>query len=92
MSEFGRLGAQPPAIKTQAELLQNLRNRETPDQELAPSPPDGVQNLVEEKRSEQERRISDLRRGLDSAHRNLETQHSFARLSGHAKSSFKHER
>ena len=60
--------------------------------EQQPSPPHGAENLAAERREEQERRIAELRQSLGSAHRNLETQHSFARLGGHAKSSFEQER
>lgn len=92
MNEFRRLGAEPPAIASRAELLQRLRARGTPEPEQQPSPPQGAENLAAERREEQERRIAELRQSLGSAHRNLETQHSFARLGGHAKSSFEQER
>lgn len=92
MSEFRRLGAAPPAIATQAELLQRLRNRDKPHAERAPSPPGQAEHLAAERRSEHERRIAELRNTLGDARHKVETQHSFARLSGHAKSSFKQER
>lgn len=92
MSEFRKLGASPPAIATQAELLQRLRNRDRPQPERAPSPPDQAEHLAAERRAEHERRIAELRNTLGEAHHKVETQHSFARLSGHAKSSFGQER
>lgn len=92
MSEFRRLGADAPAIASQAELLQRLRERDRPQQDRQPSPPRGAENLTDERREEQERRIAELRQSLGSAHLDIEMQYSFARLSGHARSSFDQER
>lgn len=92
MSEFRRLGAEPPAIKSQAELLQRLRDRQAPEADHALTPPRSAQNLAAERSAEQDRRIADLRNGLTAAQQDLEVQHSFARLFGHARTSFDRER
>ena len=92
MKEYERLGAKAPSVATKAELLQRLRERKGPESVQAPTPPIGSEHLLSEMRTENEKRIGELRKTLGSAHRNLETQHSFARLSGHAKSKFEQQR
>jgi len=92
LSEFRELGAEPPAISTQAELLQRLRERGKAVWEMQPSPPSGSAGLVAERKTEEERRIAELRSSLERQRCNLETQHTFARLHGHAKSSFEQEK
>ena len=92
MSEFRRLGAEPPAIATKAELLQRLRDRDRPQMVMSPSPPSQAEDMAAERCSEHERRIANLRNSLTDAHKKIEAQHSFARLSGHVKSSFEREK
>lgn len=81
------------AITTKAELLQRLRERSKPQvqTQLTPNGP-AVSETSKALLRENERRIALLRTSLHDAHDALETQHSFARLSGYAAARFSRTR
>ena len=81
------------AIATKAELLQRLRERSRPQvhADLTPGGP-AVLETSKTLLRENERRIALLRTSLHDAHDALETQHSFARLSGYAAARFSRTR
>lgn len=93
MSRTDRNDAGSSAIVTKAELLQRLRDRARPQAQthLTPGGP-AVSETSKTLLRENERRIALLKASLHDAHDALETQYSFARLSGYAAARFSRTR
>lgn len=89
MSSPANTGAGYPAIATKAELDQRRENRAAPV--MRPSlEPKGSDTVVMKSCTfdANERRIGYLERRLDQASNRAQTDHSFARLHGHARADF----
>lgn len=81
------------SICTKQELLRQLRESSTPACAATLDLDGRVGNEVRRQGNEERHsRIARLRNALDGAKSSLETQHTFARLSGYAKARFKNER
>ena len=78
-----------PAFASSAELLDRLSRRDKPQAEhsLTPDHSD-FSDIRDDLARLNEARIASLQQALGAAHERLESSHSFARLSGHARTDF----
>ena len=78
-----------PAFASSAELLDRLRQRDKPTADHTLTP-DGYEfsSIRDDLAKSNEARIAKLQRALESARERLGNEHSFARLSGHARADF----
>lgn len=78
-----------PAFASSAELLDRLRQRDKPQAEHSLTPDHSDFSDIRDALARfNEARIANLQHALVAAHHRLESGHSFARLSGHAKTDF----
>ena len=78
-----------PAFASASELIDRLRQRDKPTADHTLTP-DGFEfsNIRDDLAKSNEARIARLQRALQSARERLGSEHSFARLSGHARADF----
>lgn len=89
----GGASTTPPPISTAAELQQRQESRATPVPEMHHTPGGSLETEVHKQvEAANEQRIGELQSRLEQMRMSAETDHSFARLQGHAKADFGHER
>lgn len=87
--DFNAARTSPVDIKTQAELLNRLRQRPTPSPEMHLTPGGATKTRVHrEVHISNEERITELRQSLGSAKEGFETDFALKPKEGHAKADF----
>lgn len=83
----------PPPISTAAELQQRQESRATPAPEMHLTPGGSLETEVHTQvEAANEQRMSELQSRLDQMRQGFENDFNAARLQGHAKADFGHER